>query len=128
MKTTFRAVCFAAVCILGTLTSAPAAQASSPTAPSVAVRFSDLDLTDAHDANLMLRRVKRAADLVCGAEIALQYRAGLRSFKACRRSTIAGTVVRLDAPVLSARYAARYGEPAHMHVAIKDRVVRRPIG
>ncbi len=128
MKTIFRAVCFAAACTMATLTMAPAARAASPAPESVAVRYGDLDLRDAHDAQLMLRRVKRAADRVCGEDIAVQYRAEIRSFKACRQSTIAAAVVKLDAPLVSAHYVAQYGAPAGAHVAMQGRDARQPVG
>lgn len=128
MKTIFRAVCFAAACSMATLTMAPSARAAAPAPESIAVRYGDLDLGDAHDAQLMLRRVKRAADRVCGADIASQYRAEIRRFKSCQQSTIATAVVNLDAPLVSAHYVTRYGEPAAAHVAMQGRDARQPIG
>lgn len=128
MKTIFRTVCFATVCTMAALSLTPSAHAAPPAPESVTVRYGDLNLANTHGADLMLRRVKRAADRVCGRDVAFQYRAELRRFKECRQASIAATVVELDAPVVSAQYIARYGQPATAHLASQGRHAGQSIG
>lgn len=72
------------------------------------VRVDDLDRRTDAGANELLRRIERAADDVCGEAFARRYIAALRTYRQCRESTIAATVLRLGDDQLKNAYLARY--------------------
>lgn len=93
--------------MLGTLALALALPAAA-SARETAVRSHDLDLAQARDAQLMLRRLDKAALEVCGASIvsvADQQRAVRRSV--CYRQAMEGAVAALRAPVVMDLYRER---------------------
>jgi UrcA family protein len=76
---------------------------------AVSVRSNDLNLSNARDARLMLRRLERAVDQVCGRSIAATYASERDEYLSCRAATLADSVNRLSSQEVSAQYAERYG-------------------
>jgi UrcA family protein len=96
----------AAVAAFTFLAVAPAHAASGQTAdpykdrPTVVVKIADLDLADAHDQDIMVRRIDRAARRICfdGQTI--------RERRVCARETVAYTLNLVPAHVRQAYAAA----------------------
>lgn len=68
--------------------------------PTIAVKIGDLDLADARDQEIMVRRVERAARRICAAE------ATRRERRACAAETVAYTLNLVPAHVRRAFAAA----------------------
>jgi UrcA family protein len=100
MKTPF----LAALAVLSLAAPAMAADTAGK-APSLTVRYADLNLRDAKDAQVMLHRIRKAASEVCGAG-AGGYDATLR-FETCHRETVERAVAALDAPAVRTAQTAR---------------------
>lgn len=87
------------------LFAAPA-MAVETTTQAQAVRYADLDLTQAADADIMISRIERAARRVCRtggvSDIAMR-----SSVRACAREAAANTIASMANPMVSARYAER---------------------
>jgi len=79
---------------------------------SVAVRIADLDLTRDRDVDLLMRRVGRAADRVCGgrppAYAFLQER---RAFRACRAEAIGPVVSAIEERYWTVQWASLATHP-----------------
>ncbi|HLI65423.1 MAG TPA: UrcA family protein [Caulobacteraceae bacterium] len=94
------------------MAAATASFAASPIHPSedgatVAVRSGDLDLTRRDQATVMLRRLERAASIVCGgapSQVDLDETAGYRE---CLHATLDGAIARVDAPLVTALYRSQ---------------------
>jgi UrcA family protein len=71
--------------------------------PAAALRYSDLDLSKAADAEVMLHRIREVAAAVCSHGDAGAMDRALR--QDCYSKTVRDTVVRLNAPRLTAAYA-----------------------
>lgn len=91
--------------------AAPAA--AQATTRESTVRYGDLDLERTADAQVLLRRLDRAALSVCGASI-VSVREQQRAVRAsaCFRETLGRAVASLDAPTVSALHDARPARPA----------------
>ena len=94
-------------CALALTTTVPAlAQAAAigdEAAPSITVRYGDLNLSRQQDAKVLLARIDDAAMESCGATAfsdPLEYTVVRRS--TCYADTIARAVSKIDAPALSA--------------------------
>jgi UrcA family protein len=85
-----RSLCLALCVVIASAALAPPASA----ADTVTVRTSDLDLSSATGARTLLRRLERAADIVCDGAFARQYMATRRGFRECYRSTLSDAVSR----------------------------------
>jgi UrcA family protein len=88
-------------------------------APSVVVRFADLDLSRSEGATVLYRRLKGAAETVCAplesADLARQAR-----FKACVQSAISTAVATVNRPALTTYYEAKTnGRNATIRIAQK---------
>jgi UrcA family protein len=84
---------------------AHAAGLADEQAPSITVRYGDLDLSRQQDAKTLLARIDDAAMQSCGAAAfsdPLQYTVVRRS--ACRSETIARAVAQIGAPALKAAF------------------------
>ena len=97
------------ICALALAAAAPAlahaASLGGEQAPSVAVRYGDLDLSRAQDAKVLLARIDDAAMESCGAtpfNDPLEYQVVRRS--ACRNETMAKAVAEIGAPALKAAF------------------------
>lgn len=89
--------------------SATPAFADPQTPASITVRSDDLDLNSERGAARMLRRIERAANIVCGASVAATYSGQRDEYRTCRAATIAASVHQLGADQVSALHAQRYG-------------------
>ena len=82
-----------------------AAEVGSIETNATVVRHSDLDLSRQADAELMVVRIVRAARSVCGERKLTRELADRAEFNACFRATVTSTVARLNAPLVTARFA-----------------------
>lgn len=91
---------------LVTLTSASALAGGEPDAArdtsGIRVRYGDLDLSKPRDVANLYRRIKRAADTICGSPSSWGGR--LSSVETCKQKTIEDAVGRINRPQLSAFY------------------------
>lgn len=75
-------------------------------APSMVVRFADLDLSRSEGAKVLYQRLKGAAETVCAPledrDLSMQM-----SYGRCVRTAIRNAVAKIDQPVLTAYYDAR---------------------
>lgn len=97
--------------------AAPAAAEVRPTRadPEVfetLVNYADLDLGRPAGADVMIARVRRAAREVCGQAI-FSPRLEVRRHRTCVREAMNGAFMRLDAPLVTARFF-RTGSPAEL--------------
>jgi len=74
---------------------------------SVTVRYADLNLSDPAGAKVMLGRIKRAVETVCGGEPDLRELGQMQAFRGCERESIHHALDVLDAPQVTALYKAR---------------------
>jgi UrcA family protein len=81
------------------------------------VHFPDLNIESAQDARILLQRIDRAAEEVCGGQSAYKtfMVAADFTFEGCRSGTIARAVKKLGAPQVTRLYleASRSGHTAH---------------
>lgn len=98
----------AAACALALALAAPAVAAPAAPNTEIKVSYSDLDLNNARDARVMLRRLDEAAASACGASpFSLhEYKQAVRR-SACYRDGLNQAVAALDAPALTSVYHAR---------------------
>jgi len=83
--------------------------APSQDAPSVIVRFADLDLTHSEGVAALYRRLKGAAETVCALEDGSGVGSQMR-FRMCWQSALGAAVAKLDRPALTAYYRARFND------------------
>lgn len=99
----------AVVGFVAALAAAPAFAANLVERPVTAtVRLDDVDANSEDGARVLLRRIERAASIVCGETLARRYVSVRRDYRACRARTIASTIERIGAERLRAEHAARY--------------------
>jgi UrcA family protein len=93
-----------AACLFGI---AGAALAETPTdeAPSINVRYGDLDLSTTNGADKLYVRIKVAATRVCP-EVDNRNLAAFAAMRTCRSGAIARAVHEVNSPRLAATYAA----------------------
>jgi UrcA family protein len=88
---------------LGLISLAHAAQV--PDAPQMTVHFADLDLTKVDGAAVLYKRLRAAAETVCGLREDRDL-ATATAFKKCVQSALASAVMRVDRAELTAYYRA----------------------
>lgn len=93
-------LCLAAAATLSC--AAPVLARTSDTAPSVLVKYGDLNIGSPAGAQVLLRRIEAAANTACGGAPDIRQLNQWASFEACRRSAIAKAVVAVDSPMLTA--------------------------
>lgn len=93
-------LCLAAAATLSC--AIPAFAQTSDTVPSVAVKYSDLNIGSRAGAQVLLKRIDAAANTACGGAPDIRQLNQLASFEACRRSAVARAVVAVDSPMLTA--------------------------
>ena len=72
---------------------------------SETVKFRDLDLNKAEDAKTLLRRIKRAANIVCtGSSMPDTLYLSSRDTRTCIKQAQGGAVAKLNHPVVTAMY------------------------
>lgn len=93
--------------LIGALAAATpaAAQIGSIETNATVVRHSDLDLSRQADARLMAGRIAAAARSVCGERKLTREVADRAGFNACFHATVTSAVARLNAPLVTARFA-----------------------
>jgi UrcA family protein len=75
--------------------------------PSIAVKFSDLDLNTDAGRRELLNRLGKATEQVCSESArSLEYVAGSEAWRSCYRRTLAAAVNRLHHKQVSALFAA----------------------
>ena len=91
---------------------------------SVTVHFEDLDTNNAHGAAVLYRRIKAAAEDVCGNLTSTRSLTLLARYSSCVEGAISGAVAKVNRPLLTdyavARGAAPVGAPIKMKVASND--------
>ena len=109
VRSTILAAAAVAACNLGL-----AAPALAQVAPSIAVSYADLDLTDNQGRSTLDRRIANAAEQLCGSyqPIELSWAAAVRT---CQSETIALTQPQRDAAM---------GVRGEVQVSSADRVIR----
>lgn len=79
---------------------------------SVAVRIADLDLAKDHDVAVLMRRVGRAADRVCGGRpSSTTFPQERRAFRICRAEAIGPVVSALEERYWTVQWAANATRP-----------------
>lgn len=71
-------------------------------APSMTVRFSDLDLNRAADVRVLYGRITVAAEQVCGPELVTGSRLPQPAWRRCVAEAVNSAVAQLDRPALNA--------------------------
>jgi UrcA family protein len=101
---------FTTLMTIGTLAlaSQAAIAAPAPDAPSMLVRFADLDLTRMPGAAVLYRRIEHAASTVC-ASFDGRDPSHVALFQGCTREAIAASVAKVNQPALTAYYRMRTG-------------------
>lgn len=108
-ETTMKSSILSTLAMLVIAAPALAAPHSPDSAPTVSVAYADLDLNQAKDAAIMLKRIRRAAGEACrqspsyvGNDIDTILRVN-----ACYREALARAVAGLDAPKVTEAFAGR---------------------
>jgi UrcA family protein len=101
-------LCLAAVAALSC--AVPAVAQTSDTAPSVSVKYRDLNIGSPAGARVLLKRIEAAATTACGGAPDIRELDRWASVEACRRSAVARAVAAVDSPMLTAM--AHRGSPA----------------
>lgn len=106
------------VAIVGTcLAAQPASANIGSETYSQKVKFKDLDLSQPEDAQSLLRRIRRAANMVCtGSPSRTALTAQSRQATQCIRQAQNDAVAKINHPVVTAMYT---GAPAPVQVATK---------
>lgn len=101
MKTTALIVALVATAAF----AAPAAAApSNPDLRTTVVKYSDLDLSRQAGADVLIARIKRAADTVCDYGSSTRSLAGASNYRNCVRDTTASVVRAVNAPLVTAGF------------------------
>jgi UrcA family protein len=77
------------------------------TRPHIDVPYSDLNLGNPTGAKAMLRRIAKAAELVCGGRPDMREMSDRSVFKTCVRVAVADAVGQLNAPLVTALHEGR---------------------
>jgi UrcA family protein len=84
--------------------AAPATALAGVDTYSARIRFSDLQLDQPADADLMIQRIRSAALKVCGQAPAGRELRDRQSHSACLSATMDAAVQQVNAPLVRARY------------------------
>jgi UrcA family protein len=103
-----------ATVILGTVASGNCTVSSAdPGAPGVTVKYADLNLERSDDARSLYERIRAAAYSACGY---FWFKTDADE-ASCRQNTIANAVSKVNRPMLTAVYNAKYPIPASISLA-----------
>jgi UrcA family protein len=75
--------------------------------PSMIVRFADLDLAKPHDVEVLYRRIRSAAHLVCNESSEPWDGSRIRNWIKCFKGTTEAAVQRVNRPMLTALHQQR---------------------
>jgi len=115
-KSAFASVLLAATVSLAFMAQPASANTGTETA-SETVKFRDLDLNQSEDAKTLLRRIRRAATMVCtGSRTLTGVHFSSRTSRDCIKQATSGAVAKLGHPVVTAMYD---GSPMPVQVANK---------
>jgi UrcA family protein len=89
----------------------PASAKSNESPISVRVSFADLDINHPAGADMLLKRIERAADTACGGAPSDPLLVESFNYRECRADAIRQAVIQANAPVLTA-LASRNTKPA----------------
>lgn len=95
----------------------PAAAESPGERFQTRISYAGLDLSDAAGADVMLDRLRSAADRTCGARTGRMSLSEHRRIAACSSAFVQKGVVRLENPVVARRYLERRGRLPAVTVA-----------
>src|SRR5579864_7764477 len=90
-----------------------------PDAPQMIVRFTDLDLTRVDGAAVLYKRLRAAAETVCGPREDRDP-AQATAFKKCVQSALGSAVMRVDRAELTAYYRA-HAEPRNTSMQLANK-------
>ena len=109
MKKLLRNAGIALVGILGAAGATQAQPAAERGAPTIKLRYDDLDLAHPAGATAMLARIRGAAVKVCRASPFADSTDinSIERFDACRRQAVHRAVAQLDAPRVTAAFEAK---------------------
>lgn len=96
------------ICALGLGLQSSHAATPPEKVPFRVVRFADLDLSHSQGVAVLYRRLKGAAETVCGPRDDRALKQSMR-LKACVQSAMATAVAKVDQPALTAYYEAQSG-------------------
>jgi UrcA family protein len=105
------------IATLGLISLAHAAPV--PDAPQMTVHFADLDLTKVDGAAVLYKRLRAAAETVCGPREDRDP-AKAAAFKKCVQSALASAVMRVDRAELAAYYRA-HAEPRNTSMRLANK-------
>jgi UrcA family protein len=95
--------------VISALALSPLAHASPvPDTPSLVVHFADLDLAKSEGAATLYRRLRAAAEVVCGQREERDLPKAI-AMKQCVQRALAGAVADINRPALTSYYRARNG-------------------
>lgn len=100
MKTTALIVALVATAAI----AAPAAAQSNPDLRTTVVKYSDLDLSRQAGADVLIARIKRAADTVCDYGSSTRSLSGASNYRNCVKDTTASVVRAVNAPLVTAGF------------------------
>jgi UrcA family protein len=83
--------------------------------PQIDVPYGDLNLANPTGAQVMLRRIAKAAEFVCGGRPDMREMSNRTVFKRCVRIAVADAVGQLNAPLVTALHEGR--DPADPRLA-----------
>jgi UrcA family protein len=109
------AATLAAVCLPALMATAHAADVGGNT-HRVVVHFADLNLARQADVATLYHRIEGAAKRACGAPDAREL-ARAAAAKPCIDQAVAGSVARINSPLLTRLYATKTGGDAKLEVA-----------
>jgi UrcA family protein len=99
------------------LFAALAAGAQAADVPQVHVKYADLNLNTAAGANVLYRRIRGAADQVCGVSSTREL-ARLEQAKTCAAHAVADAVAAVNVPALTSIYQVNMGRTAVTRLAV----------
>ena len=109
----------AAFAVVGLIATAQPAAArtseSSDDTASVTVHYADLNLNSEAGAKVMLRRIRNAAEEICGSELSMveQWSLG-RAYPACATPIVDRAVTQLNSPFVTAINSGSHGSSETM--------------
>jgi UrcA family protein len=103
MKRTLIAIALA----LASVTTTTNGVMADDTRPHIDVPYGDLNLGNPTGAKAMLRRIAKAAELVCGGRPDMREMSDRSVFKTCVRVAVADAVGQLNAPLVTALHEGR---------------------
>lgn len=111
MKRTLVAIALA----LASVSTTTNAAVADDLRPQIDVPYGDLNLANPTGAKVMLRRIAKAAEFVCGGRVDMRDVGERSVFKGCVRTAVSDAVGQLNAPLVTALHEGR--DPADPRLA-----------